>query len=141
MDTAIPAVDPEAQAALRGMKPWIRITSVLGFIWSAGLAIGAAYMAFIGFLFGMTAPMGLTFLAGAACYVVMGLIGCFLSTLLHRSANSLGAVLENPSRENWVEFLRRKRILWVSIGIFAVLNFLLLLGGLALLLTAQLPRP
>lgn len=141
MDTATPAVDPEVQATLRGMKPWIRITSVLGFISSAGLAIGAACMLFVAFQIGAKTSAGLVLLPGAACYFVMGLIDCFLSTLLHRSANSLGAVLADPSRENWVEFLRRKRILWVSIGIFAVLNFLLLLGGLALLLAAQLPRP
>jgi hypothetical protein len=137
MENATPAVDPEAQAALRGMKPWIRLTSVLGFIWSAGLFIGAACMLFVAFQIGAKTSAGLVLLAGAACYVVMGLIGWFLSTLLHRSANSLGAVLADPSRENWVEFLRRKRILWVSIGLFAVLNFLLSLAFVAILLAQQ----
>lgn len=137
MENATPAVDPEAQAALRGVKSWMRLTSVLGFIWSAGLFIGVACMLFVAFQIGAKTSAGLVLLAGAASYVVMGLIGWFLATLLHRSANSLSTLLAEPSRENWVEFLRRERKLWVSIGLFALLNFLLSLAFVAILLAQQ----
>ena len=137
MDTATPAVDPEVQAALRGMKPWLRFFSILGFILTVMFIFVAIFGAAILVQGAKSQSLGL--ITPIAAFIFYGGVAWFMlftSLKLFRAADRAGEIQSDPTRENLVEFLRLNRKFWKAVGIFyaAAIALYIVLGGIVLIL-------
>jgi hypothetical protein len=115
------SVDADMLAEIRGMKPWLRFFSVLGFILAALWLYLACFSAVL--LAPKEGAPGLGGIASVAAFLLYGGIAAFgaaASLKLFRAANRAGEIQANPSPQNLAAFLRLKRQFWRIVGVFHI---------------------
>jgi GYF domain 2 len=113
-------VSAEAVEALRKTKPWVRFMGVLGAIMIALIVLGALAMALLSG--GPFRYMGLAARIGVAVlYLIMAALHFPPVIFLHRYANRIGDLLDDPSALNLGEALRAQKSFWKYIGLFTLI--------------------
>jgi hypothetical protein len=135
------SVDADMLAEIRGMKPWLRFFSILGFLLAA-LFLAAAFFGAVILAPREGAP-GLGGIVAIAAFLLYGGIAAFTAFTalnLFRAANRADEIQSDPSRENMVSFLRLNRKFWKAIGIFCFAMLSLYLTAAFILLVLELMK-
>jgi hypothetical protein len=131
------SVDEEMLAEIKGMQPWLRFFSILGFILTAMFIFVAIFGAAILAQGAKSQSLGL--ITPIAAFIFYGGVAWFMlftSLKLFWAADRAGEIQSDPSREKLIEFLRLNRKFWKAVGIFyvAAIALYIVLGGIVLIL-------
>lgn len=129
----LPSVDPRAIQALQGTKPWVRLCSVIGFISSGLMLVGALFMLIAGAALGSigtfqpqgahqeVAKSALPFagfqIVMAVFYALFGVIYLFPSLKLWKYGSAILRLMSSGSPDDLVDALDLQRAFWKFVGI------------------------
>jgi len=115
------AVDSTVILMLQQTRPWVRLCSVIGFIGTGLILLGAVAMVISGVVAGSRSRggmpfAGVTFLLGAL-YAVMGLLYLFPSLKLWRYGTAIANLSYSASLDDLIRALDQQRSFWKFVGI------------------------
>lgn len=117
-------VTPAMIQALQGTKPWVRFCSILGFIFTGLIMMGAVSMIFFGSLMSGSmseTEVGMPF-AGfsilmSAVYILLGLLYLFPSIKLWKFGSRIVDLIGSQSTQDLEAALDAQRSFWKLVGI------------------------
>ena len=117
-----PAISPLMLQHLRATKPWVRLMSILGFIYS-GLMVLLAFVSLIAGILGgregiLLALVGFLYFAVAMLYI-------YPSICLFRYADSIARVLQGGGPGALESALGHQKSFWKFVGIFMLIGLAL----------------
>jgi hypothetical protein len=121
-----PGLSPEGVSSttlehLRGTKPWVRLLSVLGFIFAILICLGGVAMmvgsSFMGEATGLT---GLTAIGLGAFYLLLAFLYIFPSLWLWRYAGSIQTLLSSRRTADLDEAMKHQKAVWRFFGIISM---------------------
>jgi hypothetical protein len=117
-------ITPQMIEALRKTKPWVRMFSILGFIGSALILLGALVVMVGGAVGGvMGRSMGLGAAGGilvGLLYGLMALLYIFPSLFLFRYASAIASMLSEDTARGMESALNAQKSFWRFTGILTV---------------------
>ncbi|MGX5202160.1 hypothetical protein [Aliikangiella sp. IMCC44632] len=113
---------------LLATKLWVRLCSVLGYIFTVFIILGG-----IGLMFGANVgglqSAGYTAGIGAA-YLIMGIFYFFPSLYLGQYASAISRAAESKSAEDIKDALTRQKSFWKFVGVLVAIMFAIMLLGI-----------
>jgi hypothetical protein len=112
---------------LRASRPWIRLISILTFIFSGLMILGSLIMFVLGAVGASLGPKSsagaeFTPLLGAMIYLPFSVVYLLPAIFTHRFANSIDELVVAPGARSLENALDRSRSFWKLAGIMALIS-------------------
>ena len=122
-------MSPRVIQALAGTKPWVRFCSVIGFILTGFMFLGALGMLVVG---GMAELGGAAAFGVAAFYVILGVLYLYASIKLWSYGSHIRRLMMSQSIWDLEAALEAQRSFWKFVGIMILIALVLYAGFFAL---------
>lgn len=121
--------------ALRKTKPWVRLLSILGFLFVVLMALLGIVIAIIGFAQESGPLAGEISIVLGLFYVVLGVVYFVPALYLFRYASAIGEALQAPVKAAPVEnALRQQKSFWKFAGILTAIGIAVYLVAFVVIL-------
>lgn len=123
--------------SLRATKPWVRFCSILGFILTGLIFLGALFMGLGGGLMAssLDSSAGMPFaglsVVASMIYIVMGLLYLFPSVKLWKYGNRIADLMSSGASQDLEAALDAQRSFWKLIGIMIAIFIALYIAVIA----------
>ncbi|MCW1920936.1 DUF5362 family protein [Luteolibacter arcticus] len=138
--TATGQVSPGVIQALNGTKPWVRLCSVMGFVFAGFMILAGLMMIAGGAIGGMSrsAAAGLGWIQTVVglFYIAMSLMYLFPAVKLWKYGTSILRLMSTRSAADLEQALEEQRGFWKFVGIVLLISLGLMLVGFVLVIIA-----